>query len=172
MAIGVVKKICITPVPRGEMLLPKGVMALKGKGLEGDRYAARKGSYNQPKPGVQDDVVLRQVTLMHSSVFRRLGIFTLEDTGRNLEVDGDFELMWLLSEQLRGRPADFEVGEALFRPVAYCDPCVVPNKRAQIPLGTASFKELYSECGGLIAEVIRGGWIELESPVITPKKNH
>jgi hypothetical protein len=172
MAIGVVKKICITPVSRGKMQLPQGVMALKGKGLEGDRYAARKGSYNQPKPGEQGDIVPRQVTLMHSSVFRRLGIFTLEDTGRNIEVDGDFELMWLLSQQLRGRPADFEVGEALFRPVAYCDPCVVPNMRAQIPLGTASFKDLYAECGGLIVEVIRGGWIEVGSKVITPVKNH
>src|SRR5262249_9033997 len=164
---GVVRKICVAPKRRTAMRSVQGAMALKGKGLEGDRYANREGSYNQPEPGETDETVKRQLTLMHSSVLRRFGVFSFEDTGRNLEVDGDFELMWLLSQQLRGRPADFEVGEALLRPVAYCDPCIVPNWRSQIPLGTASFQKLYSECGGLIVEVVRGGWIEVGSKVIT-----
>lgn len=136
------------------MRLVYEVMALAGQGLEGDRYAAGKGSFNQGEVG------RRQVTLINARFFINTP-FEYLDSRRNLVIRGT-ELMWLMGQK-------FQVGDATFRGIKYCDPCLRPNKLVN---KATSFKETFEDCGGLIAEVLAGGLIRLNSSVVVPPKGY
>lgn len=139
----------------GEPLVPvQVVMALEGRGLEGDRYSHGEGSFNKGRLGA------RQVTLINA-MFVRGTTFTFAETRRNIATRG-VELMDLVGKE-------FDIGEARFRGVKYCDPCTRPTKLAH---KTQVFKEAFSDRGGLIAEVVRGGKIEVGSPIVPPKKDY
>lgn len=161
MAQGIVRQICIAPTRRAPMISVQRVMALQGKGLEGDRYAAADGSYSFGEEG------RRQVTLMHTSVLRRLGGYSFVQTRRSLLISGDdVELIWLFAKR-----HEFEVGSARLKAIGYCDPCDVPTQQARKPREQA-FKRLYAECGGIIAEVIRSGSIAVGDNVVAPDKGY
>ena len=161
MAQGVILQICIALTQRSEMLMQKDAMAIPGEGLAGDRYAAGRGSYNQGRVGK------RQVTLMHENVFTRQNLYRFQQSRRNLLIGGDsIELAWLLS-----KGHEFDVGGARLKPVAYCDPCHVPTKLAGYGR-QYSFRKQFWECGGIIAEVVRGGPIRVGDRVIAPDKGY
>ncbi len=161
MSQGKVLQICIALVQRGEMLPQKDVMAIANMGLAGDRYAVGKGSYNQGNLG------RRQVTLMHERAFTRQNIYSFRQSRRNLLIGGDnIELTWLLA-----KGHEFDVGGVLFKPVGYCDPCHVPTKYAGMSRDV-SFRELFWECGGIIAEIVRGGPIRIGDVVTAPDKGY
>lgn len=161
MAQGTVLQICIALVRRGEMLPQNDIVAIQGEGFAGDRYANGKGSYNQGHVG------RRQVTLMHEAAFARQNVYTFPQSRRNLLIGGDsIELTWLFAKGL-----EFDVGGARLKPVGYCDPCHVPTQMA-FKSRHASFRKLFWECGGIIAEVVRGGPIRVGDAVIAPDKGH
>ncbi len=161
MARGIVRQICIAPTRRARMMCVQEVMALMGRGLEGDRYATAEGSYSMGFLG------RRQVTLMHESVLERLGGYAFVQTRRALLIGGkDIELIWLFA-----KGHEFEVGGARLKAVGYCDPCDVPTQQAGLS-DEKSFKRLYSECGGIIADVVRGGLIKVNDPVTAPSKGY
>jgi MOSC domain-containing protein YiiM len=151
---GIIKAIYISPVAGGKMQEQQQIMALKGLGLEGDRYASAQGSFNKAKPGI------RQVTLVNAIFFPGSG-FEFADSRRNLFVEG-IELMWLIGRE-------FKIGDALFNGVKYCDPCLRPSKLAG---KGSSFKETFFDRGGLIAEVIEGGLIKVGDKIVPPPKNY
>ena len=139
------------------------VMALAGRGLEGDRYAIGDGSYNsKPK-----SIGKRQATIMHRRAFDLIGVYSFVHTRRNFLVDGEgIELAWLL-----GKRDEFHLNDTLVRAVGYCDPCDVPTQQAGLKRDQ-SFKRLYKELGGIIIEVIKGGIIEVGGPIITRDKGY
>lgn len=143
------------------MICLDSVMAIQGHGLQGDRYATGSGSYNQQAIGK------RQVTLMHVLAFAGQDVYSFPSTRRNLLIGGDaIELAWLLS---KGHA--FDVGAARLQPVAYCDPCHVPTRYIG-ETRERSFRTMFWERGGIIANVIRSGLIALGSPVIALDKGY
>jgi len=154
MAKGIVAMICISPAAGEAMQSVNEVLAIAGKGLEGDRYARNIGSFSKQKSGN------RQVTLINGKFFES-STFKYKESRRNIITLG-VELMWLI-----GR--DFQIGEAVMRGVKYCDPCTRPSKLAD---KKKSFKEEFQDCGGLVAEIIEGGLIRVQDSIIPPPKDY
>ncbi|MEO0496225.1 MAG: MOSC domain-containing protein [Pseudomonadota bacterium] len=130
------------------------VVAVTGKGLEGDRYSRAQGRFNRDQEGY------RQVTLMNARFFANTS-FKFSDSRRNIFVK-DVELMWLIGRE-------FQIGDAIFEGVSYCDPCNLPSKRAGI---SDSFMKTFEDCGGLIARVLKGGLLKVGDPVVPPPKGY
>ena len=151
---GIVKAICITAVAGELMEEVSEVEAITGQGLKGDRYATGEGSFNVGSLGS------RQVTFMNAIFFEGSG-FDFRDSRRNLFVEG-VELMWLIGRE-------FQVGTARFQGIKYCDPCQRPSKLSG---KSKSFKEVFFDRGGLIAEVIETGVIRLGDKVTPPPKGY
>lgn len=151
---GTVKIICISPVAGQPMQNVTEVEAVAGRGLKGDRYEAGEGSFNKGKLGTG------QVTLMNSTFFEGSG-YTFIDSRRNILTE-DVELMYLIGRE-------FKIGGARFRGLKYCSPCERPKHLADSVL---SFKNIFFDRGGLIAEIIEGGVIKVGDPVIPPPKSY
>ena len=151
---GTVKAIYICSAIGGLMEPIKEVEAIAGKGLNGDRYATGTGSFNNGKQGS------RQVTLMNTLFFEGSG-FEFSDSRRNIFVEG-VELMWLIGRE-------FQIETARFRGIKYCDPC---NRPGKLSGKTKSFKNVFFDRGGLIAEIVEGGVIKVGNLVIPPQKNY
>ncbi len=154
MSHGQVTSLCIAP-RAGEALrdVPE-VLAVEGRGLEGDRYCSGEGSFNEGELGK------RQVTLINAR-FLAISFYTCADSRRNIAVDG-VELMWLIGRE-------FDIGEARFRGVKYCDPCPRPQKLSG---ESQDFRWKFHDKGGLVAEVIRGGLIRVGDAVVPPPKGY
>lgn len=154
MSDGHVVAIYLTPAAGAPMQHVWETQALAGQGLQGDRYALGEGSWNKGWPGK------RQVTLINALFFEGSG-FTYEESRRNI-VTIRVELMDLIGKE-------FDIGEARFRGLTYCEPCQRPSKLSGNP---RAFKEAFHDCGGLTAEILRGGLIRVGNLVVPPEKNH
>ena len=154
MGKGTVVAICIAPAAGAPLRKVPNVLALAGRGLEGDRYASGNGSFNKGAPGK------RQVTLMNHLFCKETG-YSLPEMRRNI-FTRDVELMWLIGRE-------FTIGEATFRGVKYCDPCERPKNLAGSPV---SFQQKFFDRGGLVAEVVVGGLIRVGDAVIPPPKGY
>ncbi len=145
--------IFICPVARGPMIeIPRCVLALKGKGLRGDRYASLAGgSFNKDKPGN------RQVTLINEAAFGGTPYFW-EESRRNIIVRG------VDLNRLTGH--EFSIGKVRFKAVKYCFPCDIPSDMAHKP----SFRLALEERGGIIAEVLNTGWVHVDG-ILVPHWN-
>ncbi len=153
MSKGEVVAIFISSAAGDPMQQIEEVEAIAGRGLEGDRYAKGEGSFNQV-------IGKRQVTLINSLFFPGSG-FDYIDCRRNIVTAG-VELMWLIGKE-------FQIGAAKMRGVKYCDPCMRPSKLSN---KEESFKEAFSDRGGLIAEIIEGGVIKAGDLIIPPPKGY
>ncbi len=154
MRNGKVSYIFITDEPRTPMIPVREVLAIATQGLQGDRYASGNGSHNKGEPGQ------RQVTLINERFIRNSGFNPIE-TRRNLVVE-NVELMWLIGRE-------FQIGEAKFHGMEYCDPCRIPRSKQNRAL---DFSVIFEDCGGLIANVIQTGQICVGDAVIPPPKNY
>ncbi len=154
MANGKVIAICISPIAGDPMHRVEEVQAISGWGLKGDRYCEGNGSFNKGNPGK------RQVTLINALFFEGSG-FDYEESRRNIITHG-VELMWLIGRE-------FQIGEARFRGIKYCDPCNRPNKLSG---NKKSFQEVFFDRGGLVAEIIEDGVIRVGDAIIPPKKEY
>ncbi len=157
---GTVVAICIAPEAGGAMRSVQEVLAITGEGLQGDRCTTREGSFNRPGGTELADhpmPVRRQVTFMNARFFRRSG-FSFVDAHRNI-FTLDIELMELIG-------LGFTVNGVVFRGVKYCAPCDRPSKLSDKP----GFATAFQDCGGLIAEVVEGGWIQVGSIVVPPPR--
>jgi MOSC domain-containing protein YiiM len=151
MTKGAVHAIYIGPVRGQPLLAVPEVLAVAGKGLEGDRYCLGRGSLSRwPGPG-------RQVTLIEhealEEVCKKHGIDL--DGGlarRNIVTDG------VSLGDLNGRK--FRIGTALFRGVMLCQPCAYLERKTQV----GAFAALKGR-GGLRAEVLEGGIIRVGDAV-------
>lgn len=155
MPNGRVIALCVASVAGAPMEARQAVLAEEGVGLLGDRYGTGEGSFNKGKRGK------RQVTLINDIFFDDSHSFSHLDTRRNIVVDG-VELNWLIGRE-------FQIGEAVFRGVKYCDPC---NRPTKLSGKDESFQEAFFDRGGLVAEVIKTGKIRVGDEVIPPPKGY
>jgi hypothetical protein len=154
MAHGTVVGLFVSPEAGAPMQSVGGVLAIVGEGLSGDRYAKGRGSFNIGKQG------RRQVTLINARFVDGSG-FDYFETRRNIVVK-DVELMDQIGHE-------FRIGEALLHGVKYCDPCMRPSKLSGKSL---SFRDTFQDSGGLVAEVVEGGFIAVGHFIIPRTKNY
>ena len=126
------------------------IPAVPGVGLEGDRYAAGLGHYD-------DDRVSRDLTLIEAEVIdtlvREQGIeLAAGETRRNLTTRG-VELNDLVGRR-------FWVGEVLCEGTRLCEPCQYLADLTGKPV----LRSLVHR-GGLRADIVRGGVIARGDPV-------
>jgi MOSC domain-containing protein YiiM len=128
------------------------VLAVAGRGLEGDRYFERTGTYSAT-PGTG-----REVTLVESEAIEavaRDGI-RLEPgaTRRNIVTVG------APLSHLVGR--EFLVGEVRLRGMRLCEPCGHMSRLAGNHRGTV---KAFTHRAGLRAEIVSGGPIRVGDPM-------
>ena len=149
MSTGTVVLIGIAEAGQEAMTSIAQVRAVAGRGLEGDRYFTKKGTFSS-KPGTG-----RQVTLIESEAIdgavRDCGReLDYVDTRRNLVVHG------LALNDLMDK--EFQVGEVRMRGVRLCDPC-------KMSFQDASMKQALANRGGLRADILNDGAIHIGDSV-------
>jgi len=127
------------------------VRAVPGRGLEGDRYFSRGGTYSD-RPGPD-----REVTLIESESVEALGKdfgvdIGVGDARRNLVTRG------VSLNDLVGR--EFRIGEVRLRGLRLCEPCTHLSSL----VGQDVVPGLVHR-GGLRAQIVRGGVIRVGDPV-------
>ena len=142
-----VLSIHIAPAAAAVMTSVKEVRAVLGQGLEGDRYAAKLGTYSKD-PGSG-----RDVTLIESEVVEALRRdYHVElnpgESRRNIVTRG-ISLNHLVGKQ-------FRVGEVVLRGTRLCEPCAHMEKLTV----KGALRGLIHR-GGLRAEIVKGGTIRV-----------
>jgi MOSC domain-containing protein YiiM len=140
--------ICITPEPAGEMRSVKSVEAIAGKGLVGDRYVTRNGSFPQKPGDAEQDVTLIEREALEAALRDHKTTITHPMTRRNLLTTG------VPLNHLVG--VTFAIGDVLIRGLELCEPCSHLQK--------LTCKEILKPLihrGGLRAQIVRGGVLKV-----------
>jgi MOSC domain-containing protein YiiM len=111
-------------------------------GIEGDRYATRRGHWSDPKWPDQ------QLTLVEAELAEMLGL-TAGQLRRNI-VTRDCDLAELIGVR-------FRIGEATVEGVRLCDPCKYIERFTR----AGALKEIAAMGGGLRASVVEGGRVRV-----------
>jgi MOSC domain-containing protein YiiM len=127
--------------------------ALAGRGLAGDRYCAKEGTFSD-KDGPD-----REVTLIESEALAALasecGITLAPAQARRNLLTADVPLNHLVGKE-------FRVGDVLLRGLRLCEPCKHLEK-----LTIEGVLRGLLHRGGLRAQIVRGGTLHASDP-ITP----
>jgi len=126
----------------------------KGKGIFGDRYYYKRGTFSK----VGKDEPHRDVTLIEKE---RIDTFNeefqtevpYEDFRRNIVVS-NCDLNSLVGKE-------FQVGDVILKGIQLCEPCKYLSKQ----LNNDNFVKEMIHKAGLRAQIIRGGNINLDSQV-------
>ena len=147
-----VLSIHIAPAAAAAMTSVKEVRAVKSKGLEGDRYAAKVGTYSND-PGSGRDVTLIEIEAIEA--LRRDYHVELNagESRRNIVTLG-ISLNHLVDKQ-------FRVGEVVLRGTRLCEPCAHMEKLTV----KGALRGLIHR-GGLRAEIVKGGTIRVGDALI------
>lgn len=167
--LGELVGIWISPNKGEPMQAVESIQALVGRGLEGDRYEARKGAFSGT-PRVPDED--RQVSLISlqgisqaNEILADQGIepFSPEQTRRNLVLDIDPDQL----NALVGKT--FFVGEVEMRGTELCAPCTRPAlvlKRGS--KDGRAFEQVFAQKGGLRAMILnKDGRLQTGDPIYT-----
>jgi MOSC domain-containing protein len=144
-APGSVAGLLVAPEAEAPLVLVESAVAIEGRGLEGDRYAAGRGTFSGPGRGYQ-------LTLVEAETLDELGI-SWERARRNVVTSG-VGLNALVGRQ-------FRVGEAECIGRRLCEPCAHLERVS----GTGLLRPLVHR-GGLRADILAGGTIAVGDDVI------
>jgi MOSC domain-containing protein YiiM len=144
---GTVLSINIAPAGRAPIVSVGEIQAIAGKGLEGDRYFRKTGSFSKT-PGSG-----REVTLIeHEAIEALKREYQIDidaaQTRRNIVTRG-VALNHLIDRE-------FTVGKILLRGTRLCDPCSHLEK-----LTVKGITRGLIHRGGLRADIVRGGVIRV-----------
>jgi hypothetical protein len=149
---GTVEALAIAPAAEAEMQLLEVARAITGRGLDGDRYAARAGTFTprgDKRPGYD-------LTLMAAEVLDELtatGVaIDFPATRRNVLTRG------IDVNALVGRT--FRIGDVVCKGLRLCEPCVHLDRLS----GPGLLRPLIHK-GGLRADVLTDGEIRLGAPI-------
>jgi MOSC domain-containing protein YiiM len=153
---GEVVGIYVTPSAGEPMAARTAATAEARRGLVGDRYAERTGTYSK------DTRVPRDVTLIEREAvdavnadLRASGVEVAEaETRRNLVTTG------VPLNHLVGR--EFRVGALVLRGVKLAEPCAYLEQL----LGKPGVREAFVHRGGLRCEVVEGGEVRVGDAVV------
>jgi MOSC domain-containing protein YiiM len=146
-AAATIVSIHIAPTGAAPMKTVRKIQVVAGKGLEGDRYAMKLGTYSND-PGSGRDVTFIEIEAFEA--LRRDYQIALEpgSARRNIVTRG------VALNHLVG--VEFTIGDALLRGTRLCDPCAHMEK-----LTVKGAMRGLIHRGGLRAEIIRGGVIRI-----------
>ena len=154
MSQGKVVSLHIAAVGAAPMKAVREVQAYEEKGLEGDRYANKLGTYSN-EPGSGRDVTLIETEAIEA--LQRDYQITLEagSTRRNI-VTRNIALNHLVGKE-------FSIGAVVLRGARLCDPCAHMEKLTV----KGALRGLIHR-GGLRAEIVKGGTIRVGDVISSP----
>lgn len=142
---GVVAGLLVAPEAEAPLVPVESVVAVEGRGLEGDRYAEGRGTFSGPGRGYQ-------LTLVEAETLDELGI-SWERARRNVVTRG------VGLNALVGRR--FRLGEAECVGRRLCEPCAHLERVS----GSGLLRPLVHR-GGLRADILSGGTIALGDELV------
>jgi MOSC domain-containing protein YiiM len=142
---GSVAGLLIAPEAQAPLVAVESVVAIAGRGLEGDRYAAGRGTFSGPGRGYQ-------LTLVEAESLDELGV-SWERGRRNIVTRG------VALNALVGRR--FRVGGAECIGRRLCEPCAHLERVS----GPGLLRPLVHR-GGLRADILAGGTIEVGDELV------
>ncbi len=120
--------------------------AVMGKGLEGDRYCAGRGTFSKGDPANEVTLVeIEAITALERDYDIKL---SPAETRRNLVTEG------VALNHLVGK--DFRIGAVSLRGIRLCEPCGHLEK-----LTASGVEQGLRHRGGLRAQVVTGGTIQV-----------
>lgn len=144
---GEVVAIHVAAAAKGPMVSVTEVRAVPGKGLEGDRYFSKVGTYSN-NPGSGRDVTLIEIEAIEA-LKRDYGIeLNPGDSRRNI-VTRAVPLNHLVGQE-------FKIGEVTLRGIRLCEPCSHLEK-----LSHKGVQRGLIHRGGLRTEIVTGGIIRV-----------
>lgn len=153
-----------TPYKTEAMRSQMSVYAIEGRGLVGDRYEKREGTWS---PNKRTPDIDRAITIISLPGFQEANMklvnegklpFTHAETRRNVFVD-------MPADELNGLVSvKFKIGEVEFEGAELCTPCGHPSTLS----GKEGFKKAFEGRGGLRAKVLSSGVVEVGSELILP----
>jgi MOSC domain-containing protein YiiM len=148
---GRLEAIYIAEQKRKDLAPVDEIEAIAGRGLRGDRYYRREGTFS--KPGTPD----REVTLIESEALEALardGGITLQpgQARRNL-ITRHVPLNHLVGKE-------FRIGDVVLRGLRLCEPCGHLES-----LTLPGVKDGLYHRGGLRAQILQGGMLRAGNPV-------
>ena len=144
-----VLSIHIAPKAEAPMLAVDEVRAEPGRGLTGDRYASKTGTYSET-PGTGREVTLiesEQLALVEREFPVKLGP---GESRRNITTRG-VDLNALVDRE-------FRVGEVVLRGTRLCEPC---DYVAKLTGNADNLVKALVHRGGLRCDIVRGGTIRV-----------
>lgn len=152
MMKGTVVSLHVAAHAAGAMTSVPAVRAVPGKGLEGDRYHDRRGTFSSSAHNPE-----REVTLIEAEAVAALRRdyeleFDAGESRRNIVTRG------VALNHLVGR--DFRVGEVALRGIRLCEPCRHLEQVAGRPVRTGLVHR-----GGLRAQILTPGTIRVADPI-------
>jgi MOSC domain-containing protein YiiM len=150
---GNVVSIHIAPAAGAPMSAVAEIRVIAGKGLEGDRYFRKTGSYSKT-PGSGREVTLIEIEAI-DALQREYRIDIDPGQARRNIVTRGVALNHLIDRE-------FSVGDVVVRGTRLCDPCSHLEKLTV----KGTLRGLIHR-GGLRADIVRGGTIRIEDPIKT-----
>ena len=151
---GSVEAIVVAPDAEAAMLAVRSATARAGRGLEGDRYAARRGTFTNVHGRGHD------LTLIEAEVLEALGLpggaLAPEDARRNLVTRG-IDLNALVGRR-------FRIGEVECLGQRLCEPCA-HLERLTARVGKPGVLRALIHKGGLRADVLTDGEVRVGSEI-------
>ncbi len=142
---GSVAGLLVAPEAEAPLVAVESVVAIAGRGLEGDRYASGRGTFSGPGRGYQ-------LTLVEAETLDELNV-SWERARRNVVTRG------VSLNPLVGRR--FRIGEVECIGRRLCEPCAHLEKVS----GAGLLRPLVHR-GGLRADILAGGTIELGDELV------
>ena len=154
MPFGRVESIHIAPAAGAPMKAVESVRAIPGRGLEGDRYFSKRGTYSA-KDGVDREITLIEIEALEA-LRRDYGIAVeAMETRRNVATRG-VPLNHLVDQE-------FRIGGVTLRGVRLCEPCGYMEELSGKPIRPGLVHR-----GGLRAQILVEGWIRVGDTVEMP----
>jgi MOSC domain-containing protein YiiM len=149
---GIVVSIHIAPVGAALMRSVANAQVVVGKGLEGDRYYSKLGTYSN-QPGSGRDVTLIEIEAI-DGLKRDYEVQLDPGQSRRNIVTRGIALNHLVEKE-------FRIGDVVLRGTRLCEPCAHMEK-----LTVKGAMRGLIHRGGLRAEIIKGGTIRIGDRII------
>jgi MOSC domain-containing protein YiiM len=152
---GEVVSIHITPTAEAAMTPVDSVVAVPGKGLEGDRYHAHTGTYSET-PGTGRDITLIEGEAI-AAIESESGIKIAPGESRRNVTTRGIRLNDLVDKE-------FSIGDVVLRGMRLCEPCEYVERKIGQP---GAMKALVHR-GGLRCDIVNGGTISVGDQIVVP----
>lgn len=153
MSQGMVVSIHIASTGSAPMRSVTNIVAVAGRGLEGDRYFSGLGTYSN-NPGTGRHVTLIEIEAVEA-LKREYNVGVAAALCRRNIVTRAVALNHLVEKE-------FSVGEVVLRGMRLCEPCAYLEKLS----ASGALRGLIHR-GGLRAEILTGGTIRIGDPIVS-----